>query len=396
MSRILIILHILHLLCYNCINILSGFVVVVPIMSTLPFFSKIISRRSLYLFSAATLAGTAATVAATIAASDNRKQYNYNNRNSNNNNNNNKSGWGLFGGASVAAAAPIIHIAALNKDRSIDDYQRIYNKIAEKIREEDEYDGYIGYGPVLVRLGWHSSGTYDKTNNSGGSYGGTYRFKLESSDPSNNGLQNAAKFLDPIYKEFNWISHGDLYTLGAVCAIQEAQGPKIPWRPGRVDLPETETPANGRLPDANNGADYVRNFYARLRMNDREAVALTGAHCLGRTHYKNSGFDGPWGAASNSFTNEFFINLLNEQWKLEKNQAGNYQYDSPKGYMMLKTDYALIQDPSYLKIVKEFANDESSFFKEFASSFQKLLENGIDYPKGAPQYIFKTLDEQDI
>ncbi|CAB4254616.1 similar to Saccharomyces cerevisiae YKR066C CCP1 Mitochondrial cytochrome-c peroxidase [Maudiozyma barnettii] len=360
----------------------------------LPLFSRTISRRSLYLFSAATLAGAAATVT-TAAAFDNKKQYNYGNRN--NNNNNNKSGWGMFGTATAAAAAvPIVHIAAVNKERTIDDYQRIYNKIAEKIREDDEYDGYIGYGPILVRLGWHSSGTYNKENNSGGSYGGTYRFKLENTDPSNNGLQNAAHFLDPIYKEFNWISHGDLYTLGAVCAVQEAQGPKIKWRPGRVDLPESATPENGRLPDAVNGADYVRNFYARLKMNDREAVALTGAHCLGRTHLKNSGFDGPWGAASSSFTNEFFVNLLNEQWKLEKNAAGNKQYDSPKGYMMLETDYALVQDPIYLKIVKEYANNEASFFKDFASSFQKLLENGIDYPKGAPEYVFKTLDDQDM
>ena len=361
----------------------------------IPLFSRTVSRRSLYLFSGVAAAAAAATtVAATASAADNRKYYSYNNNN-NNNNGNRRSGWGFFGGA-AAAAAPVVHFAAVNKDRSFDDYQRIYNTIAEKIREEDEYDGYIGYGPILVRLGWHSSGTYDKNDNTGGSYGGTMRFKLEQSDGANNGLGNARAFMEPILKEFPWISHGDLYTLGAVCAVQELQGPKVKWRPGRVDMPEDTTPKNGRLPDAANGAEYVRNFYARLNMNDREAVALTGAHCLGRTHLKNSGFDGPWGAASNSFTNEFFVNLLNEQWKLQKNKAGNMQYDSPKGYMMLETDYALVQDPAYLKIVKEFANNEGAFFKEFASCFQKLLENGIDYPKDAPTYVFKTLDEQDL
>lgn len=356
-----------------------------------PLFSRTVSKRSLYLFSAA--AAAAATTAA-ITISEKKKQY-YNNNNRNNKNDFSNNGFSN-GLKYMAGAAPVVKLATVNKDRTIDDYQRIYNKIALKIREEDEYDNYIGYAPVLVRIGWHSSGTYDKKDNTGGSYGGTYRFKKEAGDPSNNGLNNAAEFLEPIYKEFSWISHGDLYTLSAVCAIQECQGPKIPWRPGRTDLPEKDTPDNGRLPDAANGADYVRNFYARLNMNDREAVALTGAHCLGRTHLKNSGFDGPWGAASNSFTNEFFLNLLNEKWELEKNDAGNLQYNSPKGYMMLRTDHALTEDPKFLKIVKEFANDEAAFFKEFAPAFQKLLENGIDYPKNAPQYIFKTLDDQDI
>ncbi|CAI7218952.1 ASB_collapsed_G0034680.mRNA.1.CDS.1 [Saccharomyces cerevisiae] len=83
-------------------------------------------------------------------------------------------------------------------------------------------------------------------------------------------------------------------------------------------------------------------------MNDREVVALMGAHALGKTHLKNSGYEGPWGAANNVFTNEFYLNLLNEDWKLEKNDANNEQWDSKSGYMMLPTDYSLIQDPKLM------------------------------------------------
>ena len=121
-----------------------------------------------------------------------------------------------------------------------------------------------------------------------------------------------------------------------------------------------------------------------------------GGHSLGRTHLKNSGYDGPWGAASNTFTNEFYVNLLNENWTLEKNDAGNLQYNSPKGYMMLPTDMSLVQDPKYLKYVKEFAADEQAFLEEFVKVFTKLTENGVEYPKNSPVYTFKTLDEQGL
>lgn len=293
------------------------------------------------------------------------------------------------------AALAAAHLAAKEKNHA-SKYQQVYNDIALKMREEDEYDEYIGYGPVLVRLAWHCAGTWDKKDNTGGSFGGTYRFKKENTDPSNNGLQNAAHFLEPIHAKYPWLSHGDLYTLGGVTAIQEMQGPKIPWRSGRVDQPEETTPDNGRLPDATKDAKYVRCFFSRLAFNDREVVALLGAHALGKTHLKNSGFEGPWGAASNMFTNEFYNNLLNEKWKLITNEAGNKQYINDKGWMMLPTDMALVQDSKYLPIVKEFAKNENAFFQEFTKAFVKLLENGIEFPKENKPIVFKTLDEQDL
>ncbi|SCV03529.1 LANO_0G04676g1_1 [Lachancea nothofagi CBS 11611] len=335
--------------------------------------TKTFNKKSLYLLSGAT-----AAVGAGVAF----KWYQNDNRN--------KGSKGL----GALAAGTGMHIAQCQKKP--EDYQKVYNAIALKIREEDEYDNYIGYGPVLVRLAWHISGTWEKNDNSGGSFGGTYRFKKEMNDPSNKGLQNGFKFLGPVLEQFPWISHGDLYTLGGVTAIQEMQGPKIPWRAGRVDEPEDKTPDNGRLPDASRDADYVRKFYTRMNFGDREVVALLGAHALGKTHYKNSGFEGPWGAATNVFSNEYYVNLLNEHWKLNKNEAGQMQYDSDKGYMMLPTDMALIQDPKYLKFVKEYANNQDAFFKDFVKAFSKLIENGIEFPKDIKATTFKTLDEQDM
>lgn len=342
--------------------------------------SRGFSRRAGYLF--ATVAATAATVSYAQYRSEFRQNFNNN--------------WNWKNYGKLMGAAGVVHLAKEEKEKTEADYQKVYNEIAERVRDQDDYDNYIGYAPVLVRLAWHCSGTWDKKDNTGGSFGGTYRFRKETGDPSNAGLQNAAKFLDPVKEKFPWVSYGDLYTLGGVVGVQEAQGPKIPWRSGRVDQPEDTTPDNGRLPDGSKDADYVRNFYKRMNFNDREVVALLGAHCLGKTHLKNSGFEGPWGAANNIFTNEFFLNLLNEDWKLEKNEAGNKQYNSPKGYMMLPTDYALIQDSNFHKIVKEYAADQDAFFRDFAPAFAALLERGIDFPKNQPVHLFKTLDEQDL
>lgn len=345
-------------------------------------FTNTVSKRSLYLLGGAV---AAASLASTVALNNHGNNY----KNFRNNNKTN------YGKGALLGAAPALHAAQCEKGRTIEDFQKVYNAIAGKLREEDEYDNYIGYGPVLLRLSWHVSGTYDKNDNSGGSFGGTYRFKKEADDPSNMGLQNAAKFLEPIAKEFPWISHGDLYTLGGVTAIQEMQGPKIPWRPGRVDADEKETPENGRLPDATQGSDYVRKYFGRFGFTDQEIVALIGAHSLGKTHLKNSGFEGPWGASTNVFTNDFFKNLLNENWKKEKNEAGNEQYNSDKGYMMLPTDFSLTQDSKFKELVEKYANNQDVFFEDFKNAYVKLLENGIEFDKLGKPMVFKTLDEQE-
>ena len=54
------------------------------------------------------------------------------------------------------------------------------------------------------------------------------------------------------------------------------------------------TTANGRLPDAAQGAEHLRDVFHRMGFNDKEIVCLSGAHTLGRCHKTRSGFDGPW------------------------------------------------------------------------------------------------------
>lgn len=78
-----------------------------------------------------------------------------------------------------------------------DDYQKVYDEIAGLLVEKDDYDD-GSYGPVLVRLAWHCSGTYDAETGTGGSNGATMRFAPEGDHGANAGLKHARDFLEPV------------------------------------------------------------------------------------------------------------------------------------------------------------------------------------------------------
>jgi cytochrome c peroxidase len=82
-----------------------------------------------------------------------------------------------------------------------EDYQKVYNLIAERLEEKDDYDD-GSFGPVLVRLAWHCSGTYDKETGTGGSNGATMRFAPEADHGANAGLKHARDFLEPVKGKF--------------------------------------------------------------------------------------------------------------------------------------------------------------------------------------------------
>lgn len=296
---------------------------------------------------------------------------------------------------------------AKESTKKFNEYQEVYNDIANKVREEDDYDD-GSYGPILVRLAWHQSGTYRKTpngelgcpfaQNSGGSYGGTMHFKYEADEPGNAGLHVAREFLEEFKLKYPWLSYGDLYTLGGVVGIQELGGPKIEWRSGRADLDEKNQLPHGRLPDGLQGAAHIRDVFGPSAMgfDDEEIVTLIGAHCLGRCHTNFSGFDGPWTFSPTFFTNEFYKLLLDEKWHIRDwDGPRQWQDDKSKSLMMLPLDYALIEDDKFKKFVVKYALDQDLFFNKFSKSFAKLLELGIEFPSSIKPFVFKTLDEQE-
>ncbi|KAJ1851823.1 heme peroxidase [Coemansia sp. RSA 2703] len=270
-------------------------------------------------------------------------------------------------------------------------YNSVYKDIAGLLENEDYDDG--SYGPVFVRLAWHASGTYDKKTHTGGSDGGTIRHASEAGHGANNGLEHARNRLEPLKKKYPNISYADLYTLAGVVGVQELGGPTVRWRPGRTDKTEADCTPDGRLPDASQGADHVRNVFYRMGFNDQEIAALAGAHALGRCHTDRSGFDGPWNASPTSFTNFYYTELLNNTW-VPKKWNGPFQYvDKESGqFMMLPADMAFKKDSEFRKYVEKYAADQDAFFVDFAKAFSKLLELGVKFPEDAPVYEFKTLE----
>ena len=89
--------------------------------------------------------------------------------------------------------------------------------------------------PIAVRQAWHSSGTYDKTTNTGGSNGATMRFSPEKDDPANNGLGIVRDMLHEVKKRHPTVSEADLYTYAGALAVEFAGGPHIPYLFGRTD-----------------------------------------------------------------------------------------------------------------------------------------------------------------
>lgn len=204
------------------------------------------------------------------------------------------------------------------------------------------------------------------------------RFEPESTDDANAGLSMVRDMLLPIKARHPEVSFADLWTLAGAAAVEFLGGPKIDHEMGRKDaLNGTTCPANGRLPDAAQGAQHLRDVFYRQGFNDREIVCLSGAHTLGRCHRTRSGFDGPWTRNPLKFDNTYFKVLMNMEW-IPKKWDGPLQYTDKdtEELMMLPTDMCLKTDPEFKKFARMYADDEQLFFNDFADAFSRLISNG--------------------
>ncbi len=160
-------------------------------------------------------------------------------------------------------------------------------------------------GPILVRLAWHDSGTFDKDVKgewpAAGGAVGSIRFEPEINHGANAGLAGAIKLLEPVKEAYPSLSYADIFQMASCRAIETSGGPKIGVKYGRVDAtsPEQCSP-EGNLPDAEPGQDgkyggpggtattestepegHLRKVFYRMGLNDEDIVALSGAHTFG-------------------------------------------------------------------------------------------------------------------
>ncbi|KAK3036813.1 hypothetical protein RJ639_031291 [Escallonia herrerae] len=238
-----------------------------------------------------------------------------------------------------------------------EEYKAAVEKCRRKLR------GFIAEkncAPLMLRIAWHSAGTYDVKTKTGGPFG-TMRHKLELSHAANNGLDIAVRLLEPIKEQFPILSYGDFYQLAGVVAVEVTGGPDVPFHPGRVD--KEEPPLEGRLPDATKGHDHLRDVFVKtMGLNDIDIVTLSGGHTLGRCHKERSGFEGAWTTNPLIFDNTYFKELLSGE---------------KEGLLQLPSDKALLSDPVFRPLVEKYAADEDAFFADYAESHMKLSELGF-------------------
>jgi len=99
-----------------------------------------------------------------------------------------------------------------------------------------------------------------------------------------------------------------------------------------------------------------------MGLTDKDIVALSGGHSLGKAHPERSGFDGAWTRDPLKFDNSYFLELLKGE---------------SEGLLKLPTDKALLDDPEFRRYVELYAKDEDAFFKDYAESHKKLSELGF-------------------
>ncbi|GER42008.1 ascorbate peroxidase, partial [Striga asiatica] len=233
-----------------------------------------------------------------------------------------------------------------------------YLKATEKCKRQ--LRGFIAEkncAPLMLRLAWHSAGTFEKNSKTGGPFG-TMRFKAELGHAANNGIDIAVKLLEPIKEKFPILSYADFYQLAGGVAVEITGGPDVPFHPGRQD--KEEPPLEGRLPDATKGCDHLRDvFVKQMGLNDQDIVALSGGHTLGRCHKERSGFEGAWTSNPLIFDNSYFKELLSGE---------------KEGLLQLASDKALLSDPVFRPLVDKYAVDEDAFFADYAVAHMKLSE----------------------
>ncbi len=180
------------------------------------------------------------------------------------------------------------------------------------------------YGPLFIRMAWHSAGTYRIGDGRGGAGAGTQRFAPLNSWPDNVNLDKARRLLWPIKQKYGKkISWADLMVLAGNCALESMGFKTFGFGGGRKDVWEPQEDiywgAEGKWledkrysgdrelenplaavqmgliyvnPEGPNGnpdplaaARDIRETFARMAMNDEETVALiAGGHTFGKTH----------------------------------------------------------------------------------------------------------------
>ena len=227
------------------------------------------------------------------------------------------------------------HSPAANPMPEAFNYAEEFKKLDLDVLKEDLFElmttsqdwwpaDYGHYGPLFIRMAWHSAGTYRIGDGRGGASSGSQRFAPLNSWPDNGNLDKARRLLWPIKQKYgNKVSWADLMIFAGNCALESMGFETIGFAGGREDVWESEQDIywgvetewlgdkrysgdrelenplgavqmgliyvnpegpNGK-PDPLAAAVDIRETFARMAMDDEETVALiAGGHTFGKCH----------------------------------------------------------------------------------------------------------------
>ena len=206
------------------------------------------------------------------------------------------------------------------------DLEAVKGDLEELMTDSQEWwpADYGHYGPLFIRMAWHSAGTYRTTDGRGGAAGGTQRFEPLGSWPDNANLDKARRLRWPVKQKYGKnLSWADLIVLAGNVAMESMGFETFGFAGGREDAfepdagadwgPEEEMESWDRFdedddlmdqlgatvmgliyvnpegpegePDPEWSAQRIRTSFDRMAMNDRETAALiAGGHTFGKVH----------------------------------------------------------------------------------------------------------------
>eukprot|EP01025_Chloroclados_australasicus_P010166 TRINITY_DN1400_c1_g1_i1.p1 TRINITY_DN1400_c1_g1~~TRINITY_DN1400_c1_g1_i1.p1 ORF type:complete len:286 (+),score=53.67 TRINITY_DN1400_c1_g1_i1:125-982(+) len=254
-------------------------------------------------------------------------------------------------------------------------------------------------GPILIRLAWHDAGTYEKdigTDNwpRCGGANGSIRFDPEIRHSANVGLSGALALLEELKAKYPGIGYADFFQLASATAVEVMGGPKIPMRYGRVDAtgpdmchPEGNLPAaNAPFPSGGDAPGHLRAVFHRMGLDDKDIVALSGAHSVGRAHADRSGTAHK---PETAYTKADVCPMGTKttggaSWTKEWIKFGNDYFNDVKNasdpeLLILQTDACLFTDEKFKPYAEKYAADKDAFYKDYAESHAKLSELGVKW-----------------
>lgn len=262
--------------------------------------------------------------------------------------------------------------------------------IRERAMEEASRDPRLAAG--LLRLAFHDAAT---SSAGVGGPNGSVRFELARSENVGPTLLAALRAVEGFVRRCR-VGWADAIAVSGAIAVEASGGPRIDVPLGRADASAPDP--DGLLPEAGFNSTDIRSYFQKRGLSDEEAVALCGAHTIGRwTSFigvtkacmalsgdafwkctREQGTRLPFTDHPERFDNEYFQAVAEAYRRRSlpppKGKWKDRAQYALKPLYLLPSDNSLMYDDDLQAVVLRFAADKQAFFAAFAAGYRKLVQ----------------------